>query len=94
MGQRISAMLAPLPAGARAIAEERLRELGFLRADQRLEAAFEGMPGCVMGGLGCGMDCGFGCETSLDRMLAMATSERAQANAVLALHRRMQGSFG
>lgn len=89
----MQAMLGPLPAGARALAEERLRKAGHLAPDAPLESAFEGLPGCMMGGAGCGMGCGFACETGLSRMLAMAGSERAQANAVLALHRRMQGGM-
>jgi hypothetical protein len=34
-----------------------------------------------------------GCEAGLSRMLAMAGTEHAQANAVLALHRRMQSGM-
>lgn len=93
MGQKIASMLAPLPAGARALAEHRLRADGALGHDEPLEAAFEGMPGCIMGGMGCGFDCGLGCQTGLEKMLAIATNERAQANAVIAMHRRMQGRF-
>ena len=91
MGQLLKSMLDPLPDGARRLAEERLRSDGHLSADAPLEAAFDGMPGCVLAGMGCGMGCGIGCQSHLLRMLDMATTEQAQANAVLALHRRMQG---
>jgi hypothetical protein len=89
----LKSMLEPLPEGARRLAEDRLRKAGHLAPDAPLEAAFDGLPGCMMGGAGCGMGCSFACETGLSRMLAMAGSERAQANAVIALHRRMQGGM-
>lgn len=93
MGQMLQTMLEPLPAGARALAEDRLRKAGHLAPDAPLEDAFDGLPGCMMGGTACGMGCGMACETGLARMLSMASSERALANAVVALHRRMQGGM-
>lgn len=93
MGQLLKEMFGPLPDGVRRIAEDRLRAQGHLAEHEPLEAAFQGMPGCPLGaGMGCGTGCAMGCQPNLQRMMAMAATEKAQASVVLAMHRRMGGA--